>query len=477
MEHWKAAKKVLRYLKGTKHYMLTYRRTYQLKVVGYSDSDFARCVDSRKSTYGYLFLLVGGAISWKSVKQTIIAASTMEAEFVACFEATIQALWLQNFISRLEIPNVSRGEKILRHFPFYNTWKIPDHVEKFPPIKHLRARGTRGPKRACSTGEHAAPRWIPPYNAAHHGGFRRSFLLQTGRKHCAEISATKSDHPPGDQIFRRENKQERLDLLHPLLLSSMASSLVSGYGGKALASFPAAEEPRQSILSMRRLRSSFPEQSKKFFGNFKPRKQKIARAHRSISSRTNLAGSLDQIEKMYNFNPIKTSTIDGGDAACADLDQWLRNSVTEIVKNIGDAPFLVHIYSDGTEKGSDSHNGVRLVREKAAAENWPVIRERWEGGSCRAPNGILLVEELKSKDHHKGKTNHADINGGISPTTKLWGILIQARGLECSACYILKTCRVRSVFGFCTHFCLVRVDRFLESAESQFKQLWLQQKW
>ncbi|XP_057954283.1 short chain aldehyde dehydrogenase 1-like [Malania oleifera] len=67
MEHWKAAKKVLRYLKGTRH--------------------------------------SGGAISWKSAKQTIIAASTMEAKFVAYFEAVIHVLWLRNFISGLEIVN------------------------------------------------------------------------------------------------------------------------------------------------------------------------------------------------------------------------------------------------------------------------------------------------------------------------------------------------------------------------------------
>nr|KYP42007.1 Retrovirus-related Pol polyprotein from transposon TNT 1-94 [Cajanus cajan] len=63
MEHWKAAKKVLRYLQGTKCHMLTYRRSNHLEVIGYSDSDFAGCVDSRKPTLGYVFLLVGGAIS------------------------------------------------------------------------------------------------------------------------------------------------------------------------------------------------------------------------------------------------------------------------------------------------------------------------------------------------------------------------------------------------------------------------------
>ena len=58
LDHWKAAKKILRYLQGTKNHMLTYKRSYHLKVIGYSDSDFAGCVDIRKSTFGYLFLLL-----------------------------------------------------------------------------------------------------------------------------------------------------------------------------------------------------------------------------------------------------------------------------------------------------------------------------------------------------------------------------------------------------------------------------------
>uniref|UniRef100_A0A6N2K712 Integrase catalytic domain-containing protein n=1 Tax=Salix viminalis TaxID=40686 RepID=A0A6N2K712_SALVM len=103
MDHWKAAKKVLRYLQGTKEYVLTYRRSDNIEIVGYSDSDYAGCVDTRKSTFGYLFLLAGGAVSWKCGKQSVIATSTMEAEFVACFEATVQALWLRNLISGLGI--------------------------------------------------------------------------------------------------------------------------------------------------------------------------------------------------------------------------------------------------------------------------------------------------------------------------------------------------------------------------------------
>ena len=62
MDHWKVAKKVLRYLQGMKEHMLTYRKSDHLEVIGYSDSDFVGCVDTRKSTFGYTFLLAGGAI-------------------------------------------------------------------------------------------------------------------------------------------------------------------------------------------------------------------------------------------------------------------------------------------------------------------------------------------------------------------------------------------------------------------------------
>ena len=103
MDHWKAAKKVMRYLRGTKDYMLTFKRFDNFEVIGYTNSDFARCVGSRRLTFGYVYLLAGATISCKSDKQTIIVASTMEAEFVACFEATVHGLWLRNFILGLAI--------------------------------------------------------------------------------------------------------------------------------------------------------------------------------------------------------------------------------------------------------------------------------------------------------------------------------------------------------------------------------------
>ena len=110
---WKAAKKVLRYLQGTKDLMLTYQRTDTLGVVGFSDSNYASCVEDKKSTFGYTFMIVEGAVSWKSVKQTLTASSNTEAEYVACYEATCHARWLRNFISALEVVHsISRPLKL-----------------------------------------------------------------------------------------------------------------------------------------------------------------------------------------------------------------------------------------------------------------------------------------------------------------------------------------------------------------------------
>ena len=60
--HWKATKKVLRYLQGTKDLMLTYRHIDTLKVVGFSDSDYVGYMDDKKSTSGYIFMMAKGAI-------------------------------------------------------------------------------------------------------------------------------------------------------------------------------------------------------------------------------------------------------------------------------------------------------------------------------------------------------------------------------------------------------------------------------
>ena len=87
--------------------------TDTLKVVGFSDSNYVGYVDDKKSTYGYIFIMVEGALWWKSVKQTLIAYSTMEAEYVVCYKTTCHAIWLWNFILALEVVySISRPLKL-----------------------------------------------------------------------------------------------------------------------------------------------------------------------------------------------------------------------------------------------------------------------------------------------------------------------------------------------------------------------------
>ena len=108
--HWKATKKVLRYLQGTKDLMLTYWRTDTLEVVGFSDSDYAVYMDDKRSSSGYIFMMTEGAVSCKSVKKMLIAAFT---KHVTCYKATCHAIWLWNFISSLEVVHsISRSLKL-----------------------------------------------------------------------------------------------------------------------------------------------------------------------------------------------------------------------------------------------------------------------------------------------------------------------------------------------------------------------------
>ena len=82
--------------------MLCYQEN-DLRLRGYSDADWAGNLDERKSTSNYTFLLSGGAITWCSKKQSYVALSTMESEYVACSAAVQEAVWLRRFLQRLNI--------------------------------------------------------------------------------------------------------------------------------------------------------------------------------------------------------------------------------------------------------------------------------------------------------------------------------------------------------------------------------------
>ncbi|ERN16557.1 hypothetical protein AMTRI_Chr11g153490 [Amborella trichopoda] len=153
--------------------------------------------------------------------------------------------------------------------------------------------------------------------------------------------------------------------------------------------------------------------------------------------------------------------------SCENLDQWMVDSIPEIVRNIGKAPFLIYVYSPMDEEGR--------WQEIVGIDSWNEIRRSLNE---RGPDGVILVEELlnKQEDDDDGE---GQVEGACS-RSKLWGLLIQGSGADdsCSSsrCYILETTRICSTVGFCTHFCLAKAKCFGEAASVQLRNSWLHNK-
>eukprot|EP00253_Pinus_taeda_P014700 PITA_14700 len=104
-KHWIGVKRVFRYLRGTSDYGLCYQgrsgsdRMFDIR--GFVDADWARDLDHRRSTSGYVFNLFGGAVNWISKKQYLVALSTTEAEYMAATHASKELVWLQRLCSSM----------------------------------------------------------------------------------------------------------------------------------------------------------------------------------------------------------------------------------------------------------------------------------------------------------------------------------------------------------------------------------------
>ena len=96
-------KRIFRYLKKTINLALKYCKD-EKPVIGFTDADWGGDLDDRCSTTGNVFLLAGGAISWLSKKQAVVALSTAEAEYVSLSMATQEVLWLLKLFADLQVP-------------------------------------------------------------------------------------------------------------------------------------------------------------------------------------------------------------------------------------------------------------------------------------------------------------------------------------------------------------------------------------
>jgi hypothetical protein len=110
-----AVKRVLRYLKGTMDLPIRFRAQKQVtaKLDAFSDADWAGEVESAKSTSGMITKLGDGPISWSSKKQTIVALSSTEAEYIALCEAAREVVWLKYLLSQLRLTQNEDSKAVL----------------------------------------------------------------------------------------------------------------------------------------------------------------------------------------------------------------------------------------------------------------------------------------------------------------------------------------------------------------------------
>ena len=131
------AKRVMRYLNGTRKMKLRYERRGE-KLVGYSDASYAEDKEDRKSTGGYTFVANGGAISWKSTKQKDVTLSSCEAEYYALANAAKEAMWLKSLIQ--EVDKNAKNEPIIIFEDNQSTITFAKNPIQSERTKHIEVR-------------------------------------------------------------------------------------------------------------------------------------------------------------------------------------------------------------------------------------------------------------------------------------------------------------------------------------------------
>lgn len=149
--HWSAVKKIFRYLRGTIDYGIVYgasgRETpelvkdigasgRQLELEGYTDADFAGCVDTRKSRSGFVFMLNKSPVSWCSKRQDIVSLSTTEAEYIALNHGAKDAVWLQKILKELDV----KCKSVIVQVDNQSAIKLASNPELHNRSKHIDVR-------------------------------------------------------------------------------------------------------------------------------------------------------------------------------------------------------------------------------------------------------------------------------------------------------------------------------------------------
>ncbi|XP_034704201.1 uncharacterized mitochondrial protein AtMg00810-like [Vitis riparia] len=102
-DHFRALKRILRYVKGTAHHGLQLHKQSTRDLLGYSDVDWAGCPNTRRSTTGYAIFFGANLISWSSKKQSTVSRSSAEAEYRSLAVATADIAWIIQLLRDLHV--------------------------------------------------------------------------------------------------------------------------------------------------------------------------------------------------------------------------------------------------------------------------------------------------------------------------------------------------------------------------------------
>ncbi|KAF8831255.1 hypothetical protein HHX47_DHR1000495 [Lentinula edodes] len=142
--HWECVEWVAGYILNTLNYSITYRapRNSQepgagLKPYAYVDSDHAGCKDTSRSTSGYVFFMAGVPVSWSSKRQATVALSTTESEYIGLSRAAQQAVWLDSFLSEVDLPQDGPTTLLGDNF---GSVCLTENSKRHALVKHIEMR-------------------------------------------------------------------------------------------------------------------------------------------------------------------------------------------------------------------------------------------------------------------------------------------------------------------------------------------------
>ncbi len=139
-EHWSAALKILKYLKTTKKLSLVFEGSVKMPMVAYADASWASDQDSGRSITGYVIMINGTSVSWKSRRQPTVAMSSTEAEYMALFAVTQEVIWMRRLLCQVDTSFTSHRKPTVVFQDNKSTILLANNPSQHARTKHINTK-------------------------------------------------------------------------------------------------------------------------------------------------------------------------------------------------------------------------------------------------------------------------------------------------------------------------------------------------